>query len=98
MSALFGALAARLGAALAVFRFMLLALGGTGGTDVGTEPADLVDEVRPPAHEGRSGPAHLCTIPIQADALGHLRYFRFPEAGVGAMLALLSTTNAGIDP
>ena len=97
LPALVRTLAARLGAALAVFVLVLLALRTAGVTDFGAKPTEFAGELRSPAHVSCRRPAHLRTVPVGANALGHHLHVLLAQAGVGAVLTRLRTLDAGLD-
>src|SRR5262249_3646825 len=97
LAARLGAGAARLGATPAVIVVVLFALDGAGVAGVGAEPAHLVDEARAAAHEGGGQPAQRGAVTVQADALGQVGHVGLAQAGVGAVVALLSAAGAGLD-
>ena len=76
-------------AALAVVHLVLSTLGTARITDVGTEAANLLHELRPTAHISRRRKANLGTISIEPNAPGHPGDVAFAQAGIGAMLTLL---------
>src|SRR5262249_37360367 len=96
-AALLGAGPARLGATPAVILLVLGALRAAGVTDLRADAADVVHEVRPPAHVSRRRPADLGAITGQPNALGHLLHVGLVQAGVGTVLALLSAPDASVD-
>jgi hypothetical protein len=68
-----GALPALGGAATAVLDVVLLALVGAMLADVGTDPANVLDELRPATNQGRQGPAKLRAILVEPNAVDHHR-------------------------
>jgi hypothetical protein len=97
VTALLGTPTAHFGAALAVFGFVFLALGGAGFTDVGANTAEFGGELRSAAHEGRRTPADFRAVSVEPDALGHFLDVWFAKAGAGAALTRLGTLHASLD-
>jgi hypothetical protein len=97
VTAFLGTAPARLGAALAVFDRVLLALQSAVVADQGAEPAEIRSEPRTPGHEGRGEPASLRTVAVKPNALGHAFDVLLAQAGIGTMLAGFCTTHAGFD-
>jgi hypothetical protein len=70
LTALFGAATAFLRAPSAVIHRVLRALGAARFANFGADAANVVHEMRTPAHECRRGPADVGAVAIQADAIG----------------------------
>jgi hypothetical protein len=85
------------GTALAVIGIMLSALGTTCITHLGTDPTNLLSELRAAAHESGCRPADCSTIFVETDALGHRFHILLLQTTIAAMFTLLSTTNTGFD-
>jgi len=96
-SAFFRAAMTCLGTALAMFRFVLFAFSAARIANVGTEAANVLGEVRAPAHKRRGHPADFGTVPVKPDTFGHDSDILFAQAGVRTVLASLSTFHAGFD-
>jgi hypothetical protein len=92
VTALFGAAPGRLGAVLAVVLGMLGAFPGAGVADLGTNVANLFDELRAAAHESDAQTAHFGTIKAHPRTIRHV-----PQTGVGAVITLLGTLTASGD-
>ena len=92
-----GALIASLGTTLAVVSIMLSAFGPTCFAHIGAKSTNFLGELRTAAHESGRRPADVCTIFVEPNALGHHLHILLLETGVAAMLALLSTTDTGVD-
>lgn len=97
VSALFRTFAARFGTTSTMVGFVLAAFRTAGVTDIGAHSANVVSELRPPAHERRRRPAKFRTVSIQPNAFGHRLHILFAEAGGGTMFARLRTLDAGSD-
>jgi hypothetical protein len=88
---------AGIGTTLTVLGIVLATFGATSFTDFCTDPTDVLHKPRVAAHEGGCGPADLRAISIQPDAFRHFRDSVLVQARVGAVFALLGTTDAGLD-
>ena len=95
--AFFGTLLACLGAPLAMIDLVLAALRAAGFANLRANAADILHKPRIPAHKGRSRPADLGAVFVQPNALGHFLHVLLAQAGVGTVLALLSTAYACFD-
>jgi hypothetical protein len=78
-------------------RLVFATLGCTCVTNVSTDRADFLRELRRAAHEGSRNPAYLRAIFVEADAFCHDLNVAFAKALVGAMLALLSASDTRVD-
>lgn len=96
-AARFGALAASLGAALAVLVLVLPAFLATGLTDFRAQAAESSGELRLATHQRCRHPAHLGAIAVQPNALSHHLDILFTETGIGTVLARLSALDTGFD-
>jgi UPF0716 family protein affecting phage T7 exclusion len=83
----FEALAAGLGALLAVVVLVLAALVGALLANFDTLFDDVLGVGRVARNEGRSEPTDIGAVAVGADARGHHLHVVFAEAGVGAVLA-----------
>ncbi|MEQ9379293.1 MAG: hypothetical protein RJP95_00390 [Pirellulales bacterium] len=81
------------GALLTVIGFVLLALFCASLADFGKHAADLLGELRAPAHQRGCGPTHLGAIAIQSNAFSHLGKLSTRETGIGTVLTILGTAN-----
>ena len=97
VTAFFGALPARLGAPLAVFDLMLLALGPAGVTNIGALAAKIMGELRPSAHPFDGPGADVRAVSVESDTFGHFLHVLLIETSRGTMLAFLGTLDAGCD-
>jgi hypothetical protein len=88
---------ARVGAPLAMFRFVFPAFCAAGVAHVGAQSADLLHEVRTATHESRRAPANFGTIPVQPYTLGHHLDISLAQARIRTVFAGLSTLDAGFD-
>ena len=93
-AAFFGAMLARFGAGAAMLRVMPPTFFRAGVADIGADAANLVNEPRAAAHEGRATPALAGAIEAQPSAIGHVRHAGALDR---AMLALLRATHARLD-
>lgn len=92
--ALFGATSASLGAAPTIVTvFVLLALSGTGVTDLRTDPAKVRRELRATAEQRDAGRAHGRTIDAKA---GTLREVGLRTTVIGAVLARPNALVTGV--
>jgi hypothetical protein len=95
--AFFRAAFARIGAALAMVCFMSPTFLAAGVADLGTEPANVVDETRATRHECSGHEANCRTIAIKSATVGHRGDVVLVKARIRAMLALLSAFETSPD-
>ena len=89
LAALIGAPMAGLSTPLAMIVVMLRAFRGACIADFRAHAADVIDELRSPAHERDRDPARRSTIVIEPDAVRQVGHVRLVEARLRAMFALL---------
>jgi hypothetical protein len=97
LPAFHGTALAFIGTALAMFDVVLAALGATCFADVCANSANLLQKVRAAAHKPSRGEANLGAIPVHPNAICHFCDIRLVETGIGAMLALLSASQASVE-
>ena len=85
------------GAALTMVHIVLATFGTTSLTYISADTTYLLGGLRTAAHKGSCGPADFGTVFVEPNALGHHLHILLLETGVAAMLALLSTTDTGVD-
>jgi hypothetical protein len=78
---------ARIRTTLAVIHLMFSTFVGTGVTELGAQPADVVRKFRSARHESRSHGTDLRTIPVERDAARHDFDVVFLQTCAGTMLA-----------
>jgi hypothetical protein len=79
---------------------LVVVLGAFGTTQVtiySTEGAEIIQEVRVPAHECRGGPTKLGAVAIQPDALCECGNIGFLETSIGAVLTCPRAADASVD-
>lgn len=81
----------------AVVVLVLAAFRAAGIAHFGAQTAELVSELRIPAHPAGCCPADLGTIAVQANARSHHGHIRVVKTGRRAVFTLLGTTYAGLD-
>lgn len=96
-AALLGAVLACVRTALAVVYLVLATLRAAGFANVGADAAQLLGELRIPAHKGRGLPADSSTVVVQANTLCHFRNVALTQACIGTVLTSLSTFDARLD-
>lgn len=92
MTAFLRTMAARLGTTLAMVIFMLAAFVGASIANLGTETADLTDEMGAAAHEGDADTARFRAIEADARAVRPVA-----QALVRTMVAFLGTLATSLD-
>jgi len=93
----FRAAVAGVGTALAVLSLVPPTFLSARVTDIGAEAADVVDETRIARHVGCCHEADGRTVSIQSNTIGHGGHIVLVETDIRAMLAFLSTFEAGAD-
>ena len=90
-------MAARVGAAAAVFFWIAAALVGAGRANGCAHPANFVHEPGASAHDRGGCPAEGRTVMIQPDAIDLALGVLFTQTGSRTVFALLGTLHASID-
>jgi hypothetical protein len=87
----------QLRAVLAMLILELFTFGGAGFADLRTHQADLFHKPRAAAHEGRSKPANLRAVMIQANTLFSRIHLAFLQTCSVAVIASSGTLDASVN-